>query len=64
MATLVFKGYMEFFCPVCQQSYTLDPETTVVTKQQQTVYKAHCPTCSQDMAAFDETSQNQQTDAN
>lgn len=43
---------MQFYCPTCQQIHDLTPETTLTTKLNQQAYKAHCPTCQQDLACY------------
>ena len=44
---------MQFFCPVCQVSGDIQPETTITTKLGQIAYKAHCLTCKQDLSAIE-----------
>lgn len=52
---------MDFYCPQCQKSVDVSPETTVTTKLNQTAYKAHCPVCNQDMAVYGSQTSNQES---
>ena len=45
---------MLFYCPGCRQQCDVPPVNTITTKANRVAYKANCPTCNQDMSAFNE----------